>query len=321
MLVLSPLPACPAHEQRRAAWLERRRALERQEERSTPDGLRRRARTPEPVKAAVRLGLKLANLWPRGVANGIDVELRTLPIALPRLPPSFDGYRILHLADPHFDAAPGVADAVVRSVAGVEADLCVLTGDFRAAEDGPFTQTDILEPLAAILGSVRAADGYLATLGNHDCADMVPALEGIGLRVLLNETWCLRRRNETLTVTGLDDVHRFFTPAALAALATHDPRSFGLVLAHSPELAGEAAAAGHLLYLCGHTHGGQLCLPGGWPVITHLSRHRDLYAGLWRCGELTGYTSRGAGLSTLPVRLNCRPEVTLLVLRRLGSRS
>ena len=314
--MLSLLSACTA-EQRRAAWLEQRRALERQHKRSTPDGPRRKTRTSEPVKLAIRLGLKLAGLWPRCVANGVDVQLRTLPIGLPRLPSSFDGYRILHVADPHFDAAPGVADAIVRSVAGVEADLCVFTGDFRAADGGPFTQTGILEPIAAIVGTVRAADGCLATLGNHDSADMVPALEGLGLRVLLNETWCLRRRDETLTVTGVDDVHRFFTPAALAALAAHDRRRFGLVLAHSPELAGEAAAAGHLLYLCGHTHGGQLCLPGGWPVITHLSRHKDLYAGLWRCGELTGYTSRGAGLSTLPVRLNCRPEVTLLVLRRL----
>jgi uncharacterized protein len=318
MPVLSPLAACPAHEQRRAAWLEQRRLLERQDHRSTPDGPRRKSRTPEPVKAAIRLGLKLLGLWPRCVANGIDVELRTLSIALPRLPSSFEGYRILHLSDPHFDGAPGVADAIVRSVAGVEADLCVFTGDLRAAEEGPFTQTQILEPIAAIIGTVRARDGYLATLGNHDCAEMVPALEGLGLRVLLNETWCLRRRDEALTVTGIDDVHRFFTPAALAALAAHDRRSFGLVLAHSPELAGEAAAAGHLLYLCGHTHGGQLCLPGGWPVITHLSRHNDLYAGLWRCGELTGYTSRGAGLSTLPVRLNCRAEVTLLVLHRLS---
>jgi predicted MPP superfamily phosphohydrolase len=318
--VLSTLSACTVDEQRRAAWLEQRRALERQQKRSTPDGPRRKTGTPEPIQAAIRFGLKLAGLWPRCVANGIDVELRTLSLDLPRLPSSFDGYRILHVADPHFDAAPGVTDAIVRSVAGVEADMCVFTGDFRAADEGPFTQTDILEPIAAIIGTIRAPDGCLATLGNHDSADMVPALEQLGLRVLLNEAWRLQRRSETLTVTGVDDVHRFFTPAALAALAAHDRRTFGVILAHSPELAGEAAAAGHLLYLCGHTHGGQLCLPGGWPVVTHLSRHKDLYAGLWRYGELTGYTSRGAGLSTLPIRLNCRPEVTLLVLRRLTQR-
>jgi predicted MPP superfamily phosphohydrolase len=80
-------------------------------------------------------------------------------------------------------------------------------------------------------------------------------------------------------------------------------------------MAGEAAAAGHALYLCGHCHGGQVCLPGGRPVITHLSRHRELHTGLWRHGDMWGYTSTGAGLSVPPVRFNCRGEVTEFRLR------
>ena len=110
-------------------------------------------------------------------------------------------------------------------------------------------------------------------------------------------------------------MHRYYTPAANAALAAHDPQTCGIVLAHSPEMAGEAAAAGHALYLCGHCHGGQVCLPGGRPLITHLSRHRDLYGGLWRHGDMSGYTSTGAGLSDPPVRFNCRGEVTEFRLR------
>jgi hypothetical protein len=80
-------------------------------------------------------------------------------------------------------------------------------------------------------------------------------------------------------------------------------------------MAGEAAAAGYSLYLCGHCHGGQMCLPGGRPLLTHLSRHRDLYAGLWRQGEMWGYTSMGAGLANPPVRFNCPGEVTEFRLR------
>jgi hypothetical protein len=125
----------------------------------------------------------------------------------------------------------------------------------------------------------------------------------------------VRRGGQTIALTGIDDVHRFYTPAAHAALSAHDPQAFGIVLAHSPEMAGEAAAAGHSLYLCGHCHGGQLCLPGGRPLITHLSRHRDLYAGLWRYGEMWGYTSTGAGLADPPIRFNCRGEVTEFRLR------
>ena len=144
---------------------------------------------------------------------------------------------------------------------------------------------------------------------------MVAPFRRIGLTVLINRTHHVRRGAQALALTGIDDVHRYYTPAASAALAAHDPQAFGIVLAHSPEMAGEAAAAGHDLYLCGHCHGGQVCLPGGRPLITHLSRHRDLYAGLWRYGEMWGYTSRGAGLADPPVRFNCQGEVTEFRLR------
>ena len=294
----------------RMAWLERRRQLERHRTRSAPDGPLPPSAIPGPVVLTIALGLRLVGLWRRGVANGLDVRRRTLAIDLPRLPAAFHGYRILHVADPHFDAAPGVAEAILRSVVGAEVDLCVFTGDYRAAVRGPFTETGILPSLAAIRAAVRARDGFLATLGNHDPGDIVPHLERLGLEVLLNRSRRIRRGVEQITVTGIDDVHRYYTPAAAAALTTHDPARFGIALVHSPEFAGEAAAAGYDLYLCGHTHGGQICLPGGRPLVTHLSRHRDLHSGLWRHRGMVGYTSRGAGPSSLPVRFNCPPEVT-----------
>lgn len=288
--------------------------MERRELRSTPDGPRRDLPL-DLVKAGMRVALKLCGLWRRGLANGLDIGYRTVELNLARLPRAFDGYRILHIADPHFDAADGLGDAIVRTVAGAEVDLCVLTGDLRNVERGPFTQTEILEPLAAIRRTVRAHDGFVATLGNHDVAEMVAPLRDLGLRVLVNRTHHVHRGGQAIALTGIDDVHRYYTPAADAALAALGPRACGIVLAHSPEMAGEAAAAGYSLYLCGHCHGGQLCLPGGRPLITHLSRHRDLYAGLWRYGEMWGYTSTGAGLADPPIRFNCRGEVTEFRLR------
>jgi len=284
--------------------------------RMTPDGPRRDV-PMRAIKAAMGLGLKAIGLWRRGLANGLDIRYRTVELRLPRLPREFDGYRILQISDPHFDAAPALGEAIVRAVAGAEVDLCVLTGDFRSVERGPFTQTGILEPLGALCRGVRAADGIFAILGNHDVADMVPPFERLGLQVLINRTHQVRRGRQALAITGLDDVHRYYTPAADAVLSAHDPQGCGIVLAHSPEMAGEAAAAGHALYLCGHCHGGQVCLPGGRPVITHLSRHRELYGGLWRHGDMWGYTSTGAGLSAPPVRFNCCGEVTEFRLRTI----
>jgi predicted MPP superfamily phosphohydrolase len=297
-----------------STWLQTRLAMERSIFRSTPDG--RRLDLPlDLVKLALRLSLKVCGLWQRGITNGLDICYRTVELSLPRLPREFDDYRILHITDPHFDAAERLAEAIVRTVTGAEVDLCVLTGDFRTAERGGFTETGILEPLAAIRQGVRAADGFLVTLGNHDTAEMVAPLRRLGLPVLINQTQHVRRGGQAIALTGIDDVHCYYTPAADAALAAHDPATFGIVLAHSPEMAGAAAAAGYAMYLCGHCHGGQLCLPGGRPLITHLSRHRDLYAGLWRQREMWGYTSSGAGLADPPIRFNCRGEVTEFRLR------
>jgi predicted MPP superfamily phosphohydrolase len=297
-----------------AAWLEARRAMERSKLRSTPDGPRRDLPMAL-VKAGLRLALRLSGLWQRGLANGLDICYRTVELRLARLPREFDGYRILHITDPHFDAAAGLGEAIVRTVAGADVDLCVLTGDLRSTERGPFTEIEILEPLAAIRRSVRAPDGFLVTLGNHDAADMVAPLCDLGMSVLINRTHRVHRAGQAIALTGIDDVHSYYTCAADAALAAHDPEAFGIALAHSPEMAGEASAAGYSLYLCGHCHGGQLCLPGGRPLITHLSRHADLYAGLWRYGEMWGYTSAGAGVADPPIRFNCQGEVTEFRLR------
>jgi len=83
-----------------------------------------------------------------------------------------------------------------------------------------------------------------------------------------------------------------------------------------PEMADYADEAGYALYLCGHTHGGQICLPGGRSLITSLRRCRHAASGLWSQGSMTGYISRGLGVSNPPIRFNTRGEVVLITLRR-----
>ncbi len=136
--------------------------------------------------------------------------------------------------------------------------------------------------------------------------------------MLVNESAILRRSDDAIVLTGLDDVHYFYTERARAALAAA-PAGFRIALVHSPEAAGEAARAGFDFYLAGHTHGGQIALPGGRPLLTNLHRHRAYAAGPWRCGAMAGYTSRGIGVSLVPVRFNTRGEVTLITLRRAAA--
>lgn len=298
----------------RAAWAEGRRRIERGGAPPMPKTFL--GRCWRPLRAFVRradVARLMRGLYWRGVRNALDVRLVRLDLALEGLPPAFDGYRVLHITDTHLTRLDETAARILACLDGVEADLCVMTGDYGDVRRRDADRT--VAALRQVIGAIRARDGILATLGNHDSLRLVAPLEALGARLLANETVTLERGGDRVHVTGLDDVHYFYSAAASAALDAA-PDGFRIALVHSPEIAGRAAAAGFALYVTGHTHGGQVCLPGGRPIATNLRRHRRFASGLWRCGDMVGYTSRGAGVSFLPLRFNSFGEVTLLTLRR-----
>jgi predicted MPP superfamily phosphohydrolase len=297
----------------RQAWAARRAEIEARDEKHTPFGTRTRHWGEfKRLLIAFNLLLKASGLFEAGRRRACALRLVERDMTFPDLPAEFDGYRLLHLTDLHLDGLPQLDDAIADLIRGRAVELCVWTGDYRFRVHGAYAQ--VLPGLAKIRAAVDVADGHLATLGNHDPSAMVGDLEAIGLRVLTNETVTIRRGAAALHVTGLDDVHYFYTEAAGAALA-NAPAGFRIALVHSPEAAPLAAAAGYALYLCGHTHGGQVCLPGGMPILTNSALHWRHAWGLWRRGRMIGYTSNGAGISGLPVRFFSRGEVTLLTLR------
>jgi hypothetical protein len=263
--------------------------------------------------------LKLTRQYERGVRNAWDIAVREIDVELPRLPPAFDGFTILHLSDLHLDGMPGLDKAILDRVGTLEFDLFVLTGDYRTELHGPIGPT--MDGLRPLVEGVRSRHGVLGVLGNHDDCHMVGPMEAMGIRMLVNESVRIARGSEVLQVVGTDDVHYYFTDQAVHALeAARD--SFTIALVHSPEAYDVAAGLGVDLYLCGHTHAGQVCLPGGRPVIRHLSRGRRFYRGTWRHRGMLGVTNAGAGTSGVPVRFNTRGEILVLTLRRpaAGSR-
>jgi predicted MPP superfamily phosphohydrolase len=299
----------------RQIWAERRRRMEAQNTQFGPEGPRSlwRSRVFSAGLAMFYAGARLLRLDRRGRRNALDIQLVGRSISFPDLPREFDGYRILHLSDTHLDCLPELAAIASRLIAGIEVDLLALTGDIHGRQRAPLAAST--GPLAELIGSVRVKDRHLAILGNHDPADMAEALEDLGFDVLINQPTVLSRGDEHIVVTGLDDVHRFFTSSALAALS-RAPEGFRIALVHSAEVADYAAAAGYRLYLCGHTHGGQICLPGGRPIITHLLRCGYGSIGLWRDGNMIGYTNNGLGVGDIPLRFNSRGEISIITLRR-----
>jgi predicted MPP superfamily phosphohydrolase len=176
---------------------------------------------------------------------------------------------------------------------------------------------DPWEPAVAAMGDILPLLGHrpLGILGNHDFADMIEPLETVGLRILMNDSVRIDRDGSAIWICGVDDPHIYRTHD-LAAARKHVPSDgCAILLSHSPETYLEASALGYAFHLSGHTHGGQICLPGGIPVLTNARVPRRLVAGSWRQGEMVGYTSRGAGGSAIAARLFCPPEITLHTLR------
>lgn len=255
--------------------------------------------------------LKAAGLYGRGANNAQSIEVKRLEIRSTNLPASFDGYTILHITDPHFDTLPNFEDLIIEAIRDIEVDICVFTGDYKLAVHGKYLH--ILPAMHKVISILSVKDGILATLGNHDTVLMVNPFQEMGVRVLANETISLHRDGDCIHFTGIDDPHYYYTPMAAEALEG-SPTGFKIALVHSPELYDLAAECGYSLYLSGHTHGGQITLPDGRPIITHLHKGKHLAKGRWQHGKMEGYTSNGAGTSGIPIRFNTKGEVTIFTL-------
>lgn len=259
------------------------------------------------IHSLIRLGLQLTGLYGRGRRNAANIQVRHHRVRLAALPPPFHGLRLLHLSDIHVDMEPQILQALIERVAATEHDLCVITGDFRARTHGDCAPT--LEAMAR-LRPCLAAEVY-GVLGNHDFVELVPGLEDLGIRILLNEALILERDGARLYLAGIDDPHYYRADNLEKAADGIPPGAPAILLSHSPEIYRHAAHAGFRLMLCGHTHGGQICLPGGIALTYNAACPRRLGLGPWRWGDLQGYTSAGAGSCVVPVRFNCPPEITV----------
>ena len=270
-----------------------------------------------PRELILNYGLRALGLYERGARNARQPAINPISFTFDTLPDAFDGFTILHLTDLHADGVPGLADYLVQILGGLEVDLCVITGDFRFDTKGPCQQ--VYPPMARILSGINAHHGIVGVLGNHDQLEMAAGLEELGMKILLNEAITLSQSGDRLCLAGVDDPHHYGCADISVALGNTPRDAFTLLLAHTPELYAEAAAHDIDLYLCGHTHGGQICLPFLGPIITNATCPRPYSRGSWRHGPVQGYTNVGAGSSGVPVRFFCPPEVGLITLRRSSS--
>ena len=260
------------------------------------------------IHSVICNALRLLGLYRRGQKNAERIQVRHNHIRSSKLPSDFNGFTLLHLSDLHVDMNEGAMRRLAELIPGLQYDLCVITGDYRGTTFGPFDAA--LEGLKRLLPLLPRGKVY-GVLGNHDTILMVPALEELGIRMLLNECEPISRGAATIYLAGIDDAHYYRVDNIEKAASDIPKGAFSILLSHTPEIYRQAAHAGFALLLSGHTHGGQICLPGSIPITLDSVLPRRMGSGAWQYHQMVGYTSVGAGSSVVAVRINCPPEITL----------
>ncbi|MGC8719046.1 MAG: CDP-archaeol synthase [Thermodesulforhabdaceae bacterium] len=263
--------------------------------------------------------LKMCGYYDRGVKNALDIQIRIVKIPFPDLPSAFNGYSILFLSDLHLNCHEKLLESLLRVLDQIpECDICILGGDYRMEEVGsyhsPFPQLSRIIPALY----QKSRNGIFAVLGNHDCIEMVSWLEERGVRVLINENSRIFRNGDSIYLVGVDDPHYFRCDDVENAFKGVPADGFSIFVAHSPEVYRKAHAFKARLYLCGHTHAGQIQLPRIGPVFTHSRTGWRFVYGLWKYGSMWGYTSSGVGASGIFARFNTRGEVVRIILLKEG---
>ena len=261
----------------------------------------------------VSLFLRVTGIYKRGFKNAHDLRLHRHELIFDKLPPVFDGYTMMVMSDLHIDSDLYLVPEIKKLMTEHPTDVVLFLGDYRFRLTGAYDV--VLSRMSELFDAARVKDGIYAIRGNHDPRELMQHFPGLGARVLDNQSIKLEKKGESIYIIGVDEPHYDKADDLPAATENLPDHALKILLAHTSEIYKEAEALGIDLYLCGHTHGGQICLKKFGPVITNVHAPRHFASGFWRYKNMRGFTSTGVGISSVPVRFNCPPEIVLFTLR------
>jgi len=255
-----------------------------------------------------------------GLIETNEIEVRKLDIRVHRLGEAFDGFKIALLSDFHYGPYTGEREisSAVQKANALQPDVIALLGDFvsEPLEGNKRSGAKKAEPCAKVLSGLRSRLGSFAVLGNHDYTTdpefVAEALRAHGTNVLRNSTRVFEQAGSRLSLMGLNDaIGAADLDQALKGASTADPK---ILLVHEPDYADYSSRFGIDVQFSGHSHGGQVRIPGIHPLwLPYLAR--KYYKGYYRVGQLQLYTNEGIGTIGVPFRFCSPPEVTLVTLR------
>ncbi len=271
------------------------------------------------------VGAAVAGLGAYLFTEPFMIRVRELELSFPNLPPAFDGYTILHLSDLHITKHGLLEKKTMALISGRQVDVCFITGDVTV-------QPRASDTFRRVCSAIDHRDPIYMVLGNSEHKPwlntemLVDALSFEGLNMLINRSDVITCGGESIRVVGVDDAYSHFDDLD-AAFKGVDPSEFTIFLTHSPSNAPSAIERGADLVLSGHTHGGQVRIPGLGMLYTHMHSNKALNDGLYMPADLNRlagvdagssilFVNRGVGTSRIHIRFLCRPEIVYITLRR-----
>jgi predicted MPP superfamily phosphohydrolase len=271
------------------------------------------------ISLASAVGTAAAGIAGFGYAHDIEpdmLEVVTLELTLPRLSPAFHGYKLVQFSDIHIDTGRtnDHLHRVVELVNQQQPDAIAITGDFVTHTNAAGIAAALVEPLRLL----QSKDATVAVLGNHDHwtdpEGVRLVIQRSGITDLSNTIFSLHRGNDVFHLAGVDDYWER-KDRLDDVLAQLPEAGAAVLLAHEPDYADISAATGRFdLQISGHSHGGQVVVPFFGPIV--VPPYAKKYPlGRYQVGSMIQYTNRGVGMIAPTVRFNCRPEITVFILR------
>ncbi len=262
-----------------------------------------------PFAYVLRALFRFLGLEALGELNTLKIDMREEKIIDSRIPSFFNGFKILFITDLHLNGHPILIRSLRRYLKNNDADIVLFGGDYQVNSYGNYKKIKAI--YKELLRNIDCSNIY-AVLGNHDEYIIGKILDKIGVKVLINESVTFHKDEQSLILTGIDDADRYKSHEY--PKINFNDLQYRILLTHTPKVYESAHREGYHFLIAGHTHAGQVCLPGRIPLHNFDKFPHKLVYGRWNYKSMIGFTSAGVGNTWMNIRFFCPPEVVMFTL-------